>query len=139
MSVLRESLDAAFRTAGLRPTAQRYAVLEFLARRPRHATAEEIFHAVNRADPRASRATVYNSLRALAGVGLAREVASEGGAARFEAGLQPHHHFLCDQCGSLEDVPWFELPAGTGAASLGGRAIRGYEIVFRGTCANCEK
>ena len=67
MSVLRESLDAAFRTAGLRPTAQRYAVLEFLARRPRHATAEEIFHAVNRADPRASRATVYNSLRALAG------------------------------------------------------------------------
>jgi len=54
----------------LRPTAQRYAVFEFLARRNVHATAEEIFHGVNRSDPRASRATVYNDLHSLANAGV---------------------------------------------------------------------
>jgi Fe2+ or Zn2+ uptake regulation protein len=61
MSKLRASLAEALRGAAVRPTAQRYAVLEYLTRRPVHATAEQIFLAVNRADPRTSRATVYNS------------------------------------------------------------------------------
>jgi Fe2+ or Zn2+ uptake regulation protein len=66
MSKLAAELDEAFNVAGLRPTAQRYAVLQFLAKSPIHATADEIFAAVNRHDPRASRATVYNNLRSLA-------------------------------------------------------------------------
>jgi Fur family peroxide stress response transcriptional regulator len=137
MSKLRAGLAEALRGAAVRPTAQRYAVLEYLARRPVHATAEQIFRAVNRADPRASRATVYNSLRSLAGAGLVREVAAAGGAARFEAVLLRHHHFVCERCGALEDVAWFDLPPGAGEAVLGARAVRAYEIVFRGACASC--
>src|ERR1035437_8335117 len=102
MSKLRAGLAEALRGAAVRRTAQRYAVLEYLARRLEHATAEQIFRAVNRADPRASRATVYNSLRSLAGAGLVREVAAAGGAARFEAVLLRHHHFVCERCGALE-------------------------------------
>jgi Fe2+ or Zn2+ uptake regulation protein len=59
--------------------------MEFLVRRPVHATADEIHRALNRSDPRASRATVYNSLRALIEAGLVREVILEGAAARFDA------------------------------------------------------
>ena len=69
-------LPSAFRTAGLRSTPQRRAMLRYLSDQPVHATAEEIFVAVNRTDPRASRATVYNNLRALEGAGLVREVVS---------------------------------------------------------------
>jgi len=90
-------LETAFRAADPRPTAQRYAVLEFLVRHPVHATAEDIFRAVNRSDPRASRATVYNSLRSLARSGLVREVFLEGKSARFDASLHRHHHFLCEE------------------------------------------
>jgi Fe2+ or Zn2+ uptake regulation protein len=137
MSNLTALLAEAFRDAALRPTAQRHAVLHFLARRPVHATAEEIFAAVNRADPRASRATVYNNLRSLARAGLVREVASDHhGASRYEACLRPHHHFVCERCGEIEDVPWFELPA-EARGRLAGRSIHAYEIVFRGTCAGC--
>ena len=138
MSKLSSELDHAFLAAALRPTAQRYAVLEFLAKHPVHSTAEEIFRAFNRNDPRASRATVYNNLRALAKAGLVREVMSEGKAARFDTNLRPHHHFICEHCHAVEDISWFNLPLSAGRAALGGRNVSTYEIVFRGACADCR-
>src|SRR5215471_21610468 len=138
MSKQNAEIEQAFRAAALRPTAQRYAVLEFLAKTPVHATADEIFAAINRRDPRASRATVYNSLRSLSKAGLVREVHSEGKAARFDASLNRHHHFLCEDCGAMEDIPWFDIPDSAGRSALGERHIRNYEIVFRGACARCR-
>lgn len=131
------ALRQAFRDAALRPTAQRFAVLEFLAAEPVHATAEEIFRAVNRRDPRASRATVYNNLKSLARAGLVREVVSEGSAARFDANLHRHHHFVCDRCGRIEDVPWFEPDRATVGEMLQGRQVRTFDVVFRGICPAC--
>src|SRR5262249_10255084 len=60
---------------GLRCTPQRYAVMTFLMECDQHPTAAEIFDAVNRVDPRSSRATTYNNLRDLVHAGLVREVA----------------------------------------------------------------
>lgn len=130
-------LREAFRGVDLRPTAQRFAVLEYLARRPVHATAGEIYRAVNRTIPRASRATVYNNLRDLARSGLVREMVSEGRASRFDASLRRHHHFVCEKCGAIEDLAWFDLAPAAGKAALGGRTVRRYEIVFRGSCEAC--
>ena len=137
MSKLSAELERAFEAAELRPTSQRYAVLEFLAKHPVHATAEEIFVALNRHDPRASRATVYNNLRSLEMAGLVREVLSEGKAARYDANLHRHHHFVCDSCGTVEDIAWFDLPVSAGRPALAGRKISTYEIVFRGACRHC--
>ncbi len=136
MSNISLELRKAFLAADVRPTVQRFAVLHHLARHGVHATAEEIFRAVNRQDPRASRATVYNSLKSLTRAGLVREVISEGKAARFDASLHPHHHFVCDRCGAVEDTPWFELPA-AGKQALGARQVRRFEVVFRGVCEKC--
>ena len=138
MSKLSTQLEQAFQAAALRPTAQRYAVLEFLAQHSVHATAEELFAAVNRRDPRASRATVYNNLRSLAKAGLVREVMSEGKAARFDANLCRHHHFVCERCHTVEDISWFDLPPSAGRAALGAREVSNYEIVFRGMCIRCR-
>ena len=138
MSKLNAELDHAFQAAALRPTAQRYAVLEFLAESSVHATAVEIFRAVNRNDPRASRATVYNNLRSLAKAGLVREVMSDGNAARFDANLHRHHHFVCERCCAVEDIPWFDLPPSAGRAALGGREVNNYEVVFHGACVRCR-
>jgi Fur family peroxide stress response transcriptional regulator len=135
---LSAQLEQAFQAAALRPTAQRYAVLLFLAEHPVHATAEEIFGAVNRNDPRASRATVYNNLRSLAKAGLVREVMSQGKAARFDANLRRHHHFICERCHTVEDISWFDLPPSAGRAALGTRDVSNFEIVFRGVCVRCR-
>jgi Fe2+ or Zn2+ uptake regulation protein len=130
-------IAGAFRVAGLRRTAQRHAVLELLASRLPHATAGELLAAVNHADPLASRATVYNALHALCDAGLVREVGG-GAAARYDAVLRRHHHFLCERCGTLEDLPWFEPPAKAARRALGGRRVTSCEIVFHGLCAACS-
>ena len=76
-----------------------------------HATPDEIYRAINRANPRASRATVYDNLHALVRAGLIHEVAVDGKAVRFDANLERHHHFVCERCGRVEDIEWFDLPS----------------------------
>jgi Fe2+ or Zn2+ uptake regulation protein len=122
--------------SGLRCTPQRYAVMAFLMEHNRHPTAAEIFEAVNRVDPRSSRATTYNNLRDLVQAGLVREVAAEGRAARFDAKGVRHHHFICDHCGNVEDIPWYKIPR-PAPRLLGKRTIRECELIFRGLCTKC--
>lgn len=122
--------------AGLRCTTQRYAVMSFLMEHNKHPTAVEIYEAVNRVDPRSSRATTYNNLRDLVEAGLVREVAVEGRAARFDAKGLRHNHFICDRCGNVEDIEWFDLPK-PAKSSLGKRVVRECELIFRGLCTKC--
>jgi len=131
-----EAIKRSFDGSGLRCTSQRYAVMAFLMERNSHPTAAEIFEAVNRVDPRSSRATTYNNLRDLVLAGLVREVAVEGRAARFDAKGVPHHHFICDRCGNVEDLAWYEIPRPASRA-LGKRILRECELIFRGLCAKC--
>ena len=122
--------------SGLRFTAQRYSVMSFLMAHHEHPTAAEIFTAVNRLDPRSSRATTYNNLRDLVSAGLVRQVAAEGRAARYDAKDEQHHHFICDRCGNVEDIAWHPVAA-PGTATLGKRVVRECELIVRGLCSAC--
>ena len=132
----RDAIKRSLESSGLRCTSQRHAVMAALMERHWHPTATEIFEAVNRADPRSSRATTYNNLRDLVRAGLVREVAVEGRAARFDAKGVKHHHFICDRCGNVEDVEWYAVPK-PAARSLGKRVVRECEVIFRGFCTKC--
>jgi Fur family transcriptional regulator, peroxide stress response regulator len=131
-----EAIKRSLEGCGLRCTPQRYAVMAFLMEHASHPTAAEIFEAVNRVDPRSSRATTYNNLRDLVQAGLVREVAMEGRAARFDAKGMRHHHFICDRCGDIEDMEWYAVPR-PAASSLGKRRLRECELIFRGLCSKC--
>lgn len=131
-----EAIKRALEESGLRCTPQRYAVMAFLMDHAKHPTAAEIFEAVNRLDPRCSRATTYNNLRDLVEGGLVREVAVEGRAARFDLKGMRHHHFICDRCGNVEDMEWYDVPK-PGGSSLGNRTLRECEVIFRGLCTKC--
>lgn len=120
----------------MRCTPQRYAVMAFLMEHSGHPTAVEIFEAVNRLDPRSSRATIYNNLRDLVEAGLVREAALEGRAARFDAKVERHHHFICDRCGRVEDMDWFDVPR-PAPDTLGKRVLRECELIVRGLCSKC--
>jgi len=131
-----ETIKRALEGSGLRCTPQRYAVMAFLLDHTGHPTAAEIFEAVNCLDPRCSRATTYNNLRDLVQAGLVREVAVEGRAARFDAKGVRHHHFICDRCGTVEDMEWYDVPRPR-SGSLGKRILRESELIFRGLCTKC--
>ena len=121
----------------MRCTRQRYAVMTLLKEHTTHPTAVEIFEAVNRVDPRSSRATIYNNLRDLVQAGLVREVAIEGRAARFDAKGMRHHHFICDHCGNVEDIEWYDVPK-PASGVLGKRILRECELILRGLCRKCS-
>ncbi len=129
---IKRSLEA----SGLRCTPQRHAVMAFLLENSGHPTAVEIFEAVNRLDPRSSRATIYNNLRDLVQAGLVREAAMEGRSARFDATGIRHHHFICDRCGNVEDMEWYEVPK-PAPGVLGKRVLRECEVIVRGLCTTC--
>ena len=130
MQKTRPQIEESFRP-------QRYGVMEFLVCHLVHATADEIHRALNRSDPRDSRATVYNSLHALIKANLVREVILGGSAARFDAKVHRHHHFICDR-GCVEAIDRFDLPRRSQSIALGPRVIREYQVVFNGTCQKCR-
>ena len=129
---IRHLLDA----NGIKFTTQRYCVLQFLMENAGHPTAAEIFDGVNRLDPRSSKATIYRNLRDLVEAGLVREVAVEGRSARFDLKGLRHHHFICDRCGEVENMEWFDIPQPP-PDSVGTRIVREYEMILRGLCASC--
>jgi Fur family transcriptional regulator, peroxide stress response regulator len=131
-----DSIKQSLEDSGLRCTTQRYAVMAFLMDHKGHPTAAEIFKAVNRVDRRSSRATTYNNLRDLVKAGLVREVAVEGRAGRFDLEGMRHHHFICDRCGNVEDMDWYDVPK-PASRSLGKRVVRECQLIFRGLCTKC--
>lgn len=135
----RTNVEARLREAELRLTPQRFAVLECLTRAGGHPSADEIATEINRRFPRASRATVYNALRALRDAGLVREVLSAEAVTRYESNVETHHHFVCRVCGKLEDVPLDAFTATPPARIEGGHNVETYEVVLRGVCAKCRR
>lgn len=128
-----QMIEEAFRRTGVRRTPQRFFVLEHLLLRRDHATVEELCAAVNKDNAMTSRATVYNTLHALVEAGLVIEIMLDGKAARYDANLEKHHHFICDVCGSVEDVEWFDLPP-----EMKERNFRAFEAILRGKCIKCQ-
>src|SRR5215210_3526774 len=135
----RDSVEASMREAGVRLTPQRFAVLEYLTRAAGHPTADQIAAEINRRFPRASRATVYNALKALRDAGLVREVATAEALTRYESNVEPHHHFVCRACGKIEDVPPGAFAAPPHVELEGGQEIETVEVVLRGLCGACAR
>lgn len=134
----RASIEDRLRERGLRVTLPRVAVLEYLASTPSHPTAEEVGLAVNRRVPTASRASIYNVLHSLTEAGLVEEFVFEDAIARYDANLDAHHHFLCTDCGKLEDVAWDAVPLAPSRVLPGGQQVDSAELILKGRCRPCR-
>jgi Fur family ferric uptake transcriptional regulator len=87
------------RTLSVRVTPQRLFVLEALAARDGHRTAEEILRCASQRSPALNLATVYRTLDLLVSIGLVAQTDLGGGAVTFElVGDPPHHHLVCEHC-----------------------------------------
>ena len=123
--------------AGFKMTPQRRVIIGFLESAKSHPTADDVFFAVNKKFPMTSRATVYNTLNWLKSVGMLRE-RFEGEKVRYDPNCEQHHHFVCSECGKVEDIG-FDAFADLGNISLPGNPIvDSYEITVRGRCSSCD-
>jgi Fur family transcriptional regulator, peroxide stress response regulator len=137
----QSSTDAIVKTLkanGLRVTPQRFAVYANLLSRTDHPTVEQILVDLNQHCPVSSQATIYSSLQALRTAGLIREVLLEAGVSRYDAKVEPHHHFHCQECGSIEDIGWDVLPVIEFDRLRAGLQAHAYEITVRGCCDRCQ-
>ena len=123
---------------GLKITPQRVGVYANLLRRCDHPTVEQILTDLNTDLPIASKATVYSSLTALRKVGLVREVLLEEGVCRYDANIEPHHHFLCTACGTIEDVDWDAVKPPELDRLRPGLQVKRYEATIHGLCDRCS-
>lgn len=132
------------RSAGLRVTAPRVAVLETLgALRTEgggHFTAEQVRQDVLGRLGRVSVQAVYDVLGALTESGLVRRIETPGHPARFEDRVgDNHHHFVCRTCGSTLDVDCAtgEAPCLEPFALPHGFSVDEAEVTYWGTCSAC--
>jgi Fe2+ or Zn2+ uptake regulation protein len=118
---------------------QRDRILAWLRGTDTHPTAGEIHGGLLSELSDLSLGTVYRNLEVLVAEGAVEEVACAGGAARYDANLEPHHHFHCEHCGRIDDV---DLPAPRGLsnrlANSHGLRARRVSISFFGLCPQCE-
>ncbi|QUQ69755.1 fur family protein transcriptional regulator [Kutzneria sp. CA-103260] len=134
-----ETLRRQLRTAGLRVTAPRLAVLEWLAGHP-HTTADQVSTGVRDQIGSVSTQAVYDVLNACVRADLVRKIEPAGSPARFETRTgDNHHHMVCRGCGRTEDVDCVVGPAPCLEPSDSkGFAIAEAEVVFWGYCPDCQ-
>ena len=119
------------RSHGVQPSAQRLAVAEYALLTDEHPSADEVLARVQASFPLLSRATVYNTLNAFVEKGLLRQLVIAEGRVVFDPNLEAHHHFIDDETGRIEDVPWESVKVGD-VTRLKGYAVREYMVVMRG-------
>lgn len=135
-----EEVLAALKSAGLKLTPQRIAIVGALVGDASHPTAQDLFERLRPVFPTMSFATVYNTLDALASLGRVGSLRL-GTAVRFDPNTVPHHHAICDACGAVLDLPPEDAPPEIrqSIASTFGFTVRAEERSYRGLCSPCSK
>ena len=117
---------------------RRQRLLELLRSTDRHPTAASLHAALRVDSPRISLGTVYRNLNVLVAEAQIEAVPCSDGAVRYDGNTDPHHHFVCERCGEIEDL---ELPLSksvlTRLRRKHGLAARKVRIDFYGQCRTC--
>ena len=132
----QQEMDEALRSAGLRVTRQRAAIVQVLVSAEDHPDANEVHRRARDVDPSVSLATVYRTLAALEGKGVIHKLAFDGEPARFETSDAPHHDHIIDvETGDVIEFVSAEIEA------LQREIARrhGYEIVSHRLELYCRK
>lgn len=139
MDEARPDWDARLRTAGLRSTAQRRAVLQALFEAG-HATVDQLAAEVQRAMPDVSLSTIYRTLEALDEAGLVTHAHLNHGSPTYHSvDEDPHVHLVCTGCGAISQQP--TAVAASLAAQLQesvGFVVDVSHLAVHGVCAACQ-
>ena len=63
-----------------------------------------VYQSIQQQLPNISLGTVYRNLRFLVENGDAISLKLGDGREHFDGHLQPHYHFICSECGGIEDI-----------------------------------
>lgn len=128
------------KTADIRITPQRYAILEYLIESHTHPTADDIYKELESRFPNMSVATVYNNLRLFTEIGFVVEMAYGDSSSRFDFATEKHYHAICEKCKKVVDVNYPGLGDVEAATEkLTGFKINDHRLEMYGICPECQK
>ncbi len=120
----------------IRMTRQRRAILDAFGRVGRPLSPKEVVEEAGRDVDNINLATVYRNLKALVENGELIAVEVVGQPPRYEpTGLAHHHHFLCESCDRVYDLPGC---AGTfDRLAPKGSTVADHALMLTGSCDEC--
>jgi Fur family peroxide stress response transcriptional regulator len=128
------------RAAGVRLTHQRLEVFREVAASLDHPDAEAVHQAVRKRLPTVSLDTVYRTLRTLEDLGVIASLGPRRESVRFDANLEPHHHYVCLRCGLVRDFESDDLSALRIPAEVRGLGeVLATSVEVRGLCRACAE
>ena len=127
----RADIKAILKRAGILPTQQRVDIALVIFSRPQHLSADQLLALVNRNEPGASKATVYNTLGLFARKGVIREVVVDPNRVIYDSNTDAHHHLYNVDTGTLTDVCADCLRADALPSAPTGTALVGVDVIIR--------
>jgi Fe2+ or Zn2+ uptake regulation protein len=128
---MRTGKAAVLEAHGIKPSAQRVAIADYVLHTDEHPSADEVWERVKRVFPMVSRATVYNTLNLFVAKGLLRHLVLTEGRLVFDSNVDKHHHFIDEETGKIYDLPWDTLEVSR-VEQLKGFDVRDYQVLVRG-------
>jgi Fur family ferric uptake transcriptional regulator len=136
-----EQLSEFLADKGLKSTRQRNRILSVFVSAGRHLSAEELTLLVKKTDAGIGYATVYRTMKLLAGAGLAHERRFEDGVTRFEYdAAQGHHdHLICTGCGKIIEFENEQIEAlQQNVAKKNRFLVQSHKLELYGLCSDCR-
>ena len=126
-------------TSKYRKSKQRQRILEILQSTEIHPTANWIYDQLKRENSSLSLGTVYRNLNILVDQGSILELKFGSTFDRYCANINPHYHFICENCGAIKDL---DLPLNyklnEKVQKRTNYKITNHRLEFFGLCDKCK-
>lgn len=124
--------------SSVRKTKQRDAIQKVFEESERPLSPDEVRAEADKLFPGIGIATIYRNLKSLVETGHLKVVEIPGAAALYEvSGLDHHHHFQCDDCEKVFDIPG--CPGNLDHMTPPGFQVSSHSITLFGTCPDCKE
>lgn len=136
MNELTASLVTKIKESGLKPTAQRLDILEYLHTSENFQSVEQIYDNLYREYKVFSKATIYATLDAFVLAGLVKRFFGKHGEARIDYIVDDSAYFLCVECGDISRIKVNNIDSEIDRSRYD---VHNSILTYWGACENCKK
>lgn len=128
------------REVNLRATPKRLAALKILEAADKPLDVATIKIELRRNGIKTNPATIFRMMNSFSDKGIVREINLQESKLRYEhAAKEDHHHLLCENCGSIEDISNCNIDVwGKDLLEKKGFLVKHHSLEFFGLCNLCQ-
>ena len=139
ITIIERQFRKGIAMAVLKYSRQRESIKEFLAHTKEHPTADTVYMNIRKIYPNISLGTVYRNLNLLTDLGDIIKISCGDGCDRFDGNVDPHYHFVCTHCNSVEDIYiGYMKELDETVNQLFDGQIESHKAIFYGKCSKCK-